>query len=1188
QINREITNRYNMYIEEIILDGFKSYAKRTVISGFDPTFNAITGLNGSGKSNILDSICFVLGITNISQVRVNNLQELVYKHGQAGITKASVSIVFNNSDTESSPVGYAHCEKITVTRQVAIGGRNKYLINGINAQANRVQNLFHSVQLNVNNPHFLIMQGRITKVINMKPPEILSMIEEAAGTRMFEVKKMSALQTIEKKQKKVEEITRILAEEITPTLEKLKSERSDYLKFTNSNTECERLGRFVIAYEYTMANQTVHNQTNVTDELNNNRKQLQQEQQELEAEIEELKKQLKKFEKKDKELDISGLEEQCDRLATTMFKNQSSRDHKREELEKERNSITGLGQARTELMASIAQKKKEKETLSAKIAHIVDENTALGEKLKTTQKKLNDFTAGITDGGDTENGSFTEQLMEAKRVAVNAASEHKQAEVRLSHLTGELTQKRALASKETSDHKRMQEERTTVAKDVDKLKKEVSSLEKNNEREQELQNRKRVLEPSVFEMQEKVGMLSAQLSGMEFTYTDPSKGFERSKVKGVVANLITLRDPETATALEICAGGKLYNIVIEDEQTGKALLAKGELKRRVTFLPLNRIENRTIEPQKIKSAEKLAGADNVKPAINLIQYDKPLQNAMNFVFGTTFIAKDKKYAQQVAFDNSIRTKTISLDGDEYNPSGTLTGGSRPSSGSILTHIKNLNEMRAKLSEQHGELQEVNTSLAQIKASSDKYKQLSQSLQLKEHELGLIDSRLQLNPHHQLIESIKEIEKRIEDDKVLLEETKKREKESLKKAEELEKVKNNFQDIRSQQQKQIEKTLAETKEAFNKSNKVAKVEQQGIEKITLEIQELETEMASLSDQAQGNEGHVSKIEKEIAKMEAELAKDQDELDTLKSTLNQKKSIIRSQNEKFAQAQQDIEKNQQKRSENELELKKIEHKASRFQKDTKDAEKYIQQMNNQYPWIKNDKHMFGKPNSDYDFKAQDPQKATAKLLHLQEDIERLSKSINKKVMSMFEKAEQEYNDLVEKKKIIENDKEKIETVIAELDEKKNESLRTTWKKVNNDFGSIFSTLLPGTNAKLEPPEGQSELDGLEVKVAFGNVWKETLSELSGGQKSLLALSLILALLRFKPAPFYILDEIDSALDLSHTANIGAMLKTHFTASQFIVVSLKEGMFNNANVLFQTKFIDGVSGVIRTTLEQRNRHK
>lgn len=149
------------------------------------------------------------------------------------------------------------------------------------------------------------------------------------------------------------------------------------------------------------------------------------------------------------------------------------------------------------------------------------------------------------------------------------------------------------------------------------------------------------------------------------------------------------------------------------------------------------------------------------------------------------------------------------------------------------------------------------------------------------------------------------------------------------------------------------------------------------------------------------------------------------------------------------------------------------------------------------------------------------------------------------------------------------------------KKQQALETTWKKVNTDFGSIFSMLLPGTTAKLEPMADCSVMDGLEVKVAFNNVWKDSLTELSGGQRSLLALSLILALLLFKPAPMYILDEVDAALDLSHTQNIGMMLRTHFSHSQFIVVSLKEGMFNNANVIFRTRFVDGISAVTRTVV-------
>ncbi|ETO26745.1 chromosomal protein,like chromosomal protein xcap-e [Reticulomyxa filosa] len=296
-----------MWIKQIVMDGFKSYATRTVIPGWDPHFNAITGLNGSGKSNILDAICFVLGIQTLSQVRVQNLQQLVYKEGQARVTKASVSLIFDNTNKEQSPIGYEEYSEITghlysmikkrhmdlfkfvfrvtiylfcfcfsffisglvlsflhqkqnektltqqkktVTRQVVIGGHNKYMINGQTATYGRVKDLFHSVQLDVNNPHFLIMQGRITKVLNMKPVEILGMIQEAAGTKMYEVKKADALKTMEKKQVKVDEINNILETEITPQLEKLRHEKSHYIKWTENNSEIERLDRLIIAHKF--------------------------------------------------------------------------------------------------------------------------------------------------------------------------------------------------------------------------------------------------------------------------------------------------------------------------------------------------------------------------------------------------------------------------------------------------------------------------------------------------------------------------------------------------------------------------------------------------------------------------------------------------------------------------------------------------------------------------------------------------------------------------------------------------------------------------------------------------------------------------------------------------------------------------------------------------------------------------
>ncbi|NXS93446.1 SMC2 protein, partial [Jacana jacana] len=240
--------------------------------------------------------------------------------------------------------------------------------------------------------------------------------------------------------------------------------------------------------------------------------------------------------------------------------------------------------------------------------------------------------------------------------------------------------------------------------------------------------------------------------------------------------------------------------------------------------------------------------------------------------------------------------------------------------------------------------------------------------------------------------------------------------------------------------------------------------------------------------------------------------------------------------------------------------------------------VTKMLEEYEWIPSDRALFGQPNTAYDFKTIDPQEAAEKLQKLQEKKQKLGRNVNMGAMNMLSEAEERYNDLMKKKRIVENDKSKILATIKELDRKKTQALHIAWKKVNKDFGSIFSMLLPGGSAMLVACKNQNVLEGLQFRVALGNIWKENLTELSGGQRSLVALSLILAMLLFRPAPIYILDEVDAALDLSHTQNIGQMLNTHFKRSQFIVVSLKDGMFNNANVLFKTKFVDGVSTIAR----------
>uniref|UniRef100_A0A8C7JPZ5 Structural maintenance of chromosomes 2 n=1 Tax=Oncorhynchus kisutch TaxID=8019 RepID=A0A8C7JPZ5_ONCKI len=705
-----------MHIKSIILEGFKSYAQRTEINGFDPLFNAITGLNGSGKSNILDSICFLLGISNLSQVRAANLQDLVYKNGQAGITKATVSITFDNANKSQSPLGFETHDEITVTRQVVIGGRNKYLINGVNANNTRVQDLFCSVGLNVNNPHFLIMQGRITKVLNMKPPEILAMIEEAAGTRMYECKKISAQKTIEKKEAKLKEIQTILDEEITPTMQKLKEERSSYLEYQKLMREIEHLSRLYVAWLFVCAEETKVKSAEDLKAMQDSITQLQANMADNENKVQELSAQIQELQKKrDQEVGgvLKGLEETLSEVQRVDAKAQSAVDMKKQNLAEETKK-------RKELVKSMAEDKKILGVKEAEVSKVAEKLSALQEEgqkdsaaLEAAQCHFKAVSAGLSTNEDGEEATLAGQMMTCKNDISKADTEAKQAQMKLKHAQQELKAKQTEVKKMDSGYKKDQEAFNTVKKNKEKLEADMGKLQYQDGKEEGLLDRKRQLNREVTTLRNTYESLMSRFPNLRFDYSDPERDWDRSRVKGLLANLITVSDVCYSTGLEVVAGGKLYNVVVDTEVTGKKLLEKGELKRRYTIIPLNKISARTLN-----ATQGLSPPWNVHTALSLVGYEADLRKAMEYVFGSTLVGDTLDNAKRVAFDKRVMTKTVTLGGDVFDPQGTLSGGARSQSASVLSSLQELREVQDSLSSTETELQALDKQLSGLKGTAE--------------------------------------------------------------------------------------------------------------------------------------------------------------------------------------------------------------------------------------------------------------------------------------------------------------------------------------------------------------------------------------------------------------------------------------------------------------------------------------
>ncbi|XP_045527619.1 structural maintenance of chromosomes protein 2 isoform X5 [Pieris brassicae] len=1096
-----------MYIKSIVLDGFKSYGNRVEVTGFDPEFNAITGLNGTGKSNILDSICFVLGITNLSNVRAGSLQELIYKHGQAGITKATVSITFDNKNKQQSPIGYENHDEITVTRQVVMGGKNKYLINGINVQNKRVTDLFCSVQLNVNNPHFLIMQGRITKVLNMKPPEILSMVEEAAGTRMYETKKQGAQKTIEKKDAKLRELNDIIREDIAPKLQKLQDERSQFQEYQKVVRELENLTRLHVAWQYVTAEENVVEANNKVTEVKNDIKQKQDNIEGNIARATEVDQEVAKLNQKlDEESGsvLKDLETELQAAEKSDASMAAAHRAAKEAVTASEAKAKLLRRALADDKTALADKRAVLTQASSTFDNLRSASEAQTQALAEAQAQFLAVSTGQEDAGE----SLQNQLMAAKQQASEASTRISQSMMEKSHAEERLTGLEREFSSSSSQHRRDLETIAEQQAVVDRLQSQLSEMSFNEAQCTETKERLRTLQRSTRGARDRADDLAARLQRCNFRYTPPQPNFDSNRVAGTVCRLIDVVHDKYCTALETAAGGRLYNVVVDTEVTSKLLLQRGQLQTRTTIIPLNKISSARLPAETVRIAQEIGGgADKVQLALDLVKFPERVRAAMQWVFGGTLVCADLETAKRVTFHPRVRTRCVTLDGDVFDPAGTLSGGARAKGGSILVMLSELKQLEQQLQHLESEQTQCSDNLAGMQAAADKYAALQQKLEMSRHSLEVAKSRVAATAHAQLHDEIESLREQVKELSAALERDKKEQNEAAAQAKELEAKVKDIKGHREREYKKAEQALKKAKQEAERHNSLWKQREQEFETLRLEIQELENAVNTAEAQ-------------------------------LKETTDNTADL--------AQALKSLEK--------------------------------------EHTWIPSERQYFGLAGGVYDWGGRAPAETAACLTQLRERKDRLARGLNTRAHTLLGSEEQQYQEVLRKKQVVEQDRKKLVEVMGELDEKKRRTLVAACDQVNRDFASIFSTLLPGAQAQLRPPPGQGVLDGLEVRVGFNGTWKESLSELSGGQRSLVALSLVLAMLLFKPAPLYILDEVDAALDLSHTQNIGIMLKEHFRHSQFVIVSLKDGMFNNANVLFRTRFVDGMSAVQRTVNQRR----
>lgn len=1000
-----------MFIEELVIDGFKSYSTRTVISGFDKEFNAITGLNGSGKSNILDAICFVLGMQQMSQMRAQNTLDLIYKRGQAGINKASVSIVFNNKSKADSPVGYEQFDKVTITRQIAVDGKNKFMINGHLAQMNNVMTLLQSVQLNINNPHFLIMQGKITKVLNMKPSETLAMIEEAAGTRMFEEKKEKARKAIEKKDERLTTIKNRMEQDIAPKLEKMKKEKDDLLRYQKLQLDIEKNQRTLVVAEYSTLKKRVGELEQESDKKRaewdaqkTELKELKQELTRIETELKELKK--CKEAEMEKSSSFKALLERKKELDREITRVNASLEIQQKSLKEEEDKAKKHIDFKKNFDKFKAKYDSEQAVVEEKKLKVHQET----ERIKKEEMFYQSLLTGVS-ANEGEAASYQDKIQQANKDMVDKQTSIETKKIELQHVNDYLKKNESAFKKVHKKYQDSQSKQMAILSELDSLKKDAEALP-------ELMNEKSQLEKEI-----------SSLSRNEEVSSFMRFGKKSDKIHGYLGEYLLLKDgfEDFGTALDLCAGGWLYSLVVEDKETAKFVLDSNMLARKTVFIPMNDISYRPIEKSKIDYIRKNISNNpkDVVVASELFEKNGKVSRAIEFALGNVIICRDNVLAKKIAYDKNLMIRCITLDGDVYEPGATITGGSSGSNsrnGSQILRNKKALCLIRRIEELNVRLESVIRQISSINSAAKRVHDLESHLLVITSDLNnplVLEYQKRQTECQEIKNEIKNLEASV---KVL-------EKDLVQ----IKKDYDSFSSNKDVKLKEIESTIKKDKSSLAKMTA-------SLEKDLDKFEEMKNEFECLQDEAESFDASKAEgLKKDIRELKLSLNEIKSNYETVSSELN-------AMEEKFARFDKESEELNSSRIAKNQFMHKLEVSVDNMKSECEKVSAMLKEDTARLKNIEKQHQTFLQSHDLSEFARVNLNELKRQIAQHEAELEQLKKRVSLKSMAGMEQIVEKENALKKMLNTVVKDKKMITETIRDLESHKIDALVKTFEKVN----------------------------------------------------------------------------------------------------------------------------------------------
>ena len=1182
-----------MYLKRLELQGFKSFADKTVLE-LMPGITTVIGPNGSGKSNISDAIRWVLGEQSMKSLRGTKSLDIIFAGTQnrKSLGFAEASLVFDNSDG-ALPIEYT---EVTVTRKIYRSGETGYFINKVPCRLKDVLELFMDTGIGKDG-YSIIGQGKIDEILSNKSEDRRHIFEEAAGIVKYRTRKQESEKKLEHTKLNLLRINDILSE-IEGNLEPLQMQADKAKKYLNLKEELKNIeiGLFVYNIEkYKQDLEKVVQDIEIMQaQCNDEEGRLERVKilkEELKASIDEITETIENMSNIgfESQKQIEQLNSDINVAKTRITNNNENNERYLKEIEEQNAKIQELKEEIEQKNAKKDNLKQNKEKFEKELNEKQAELDKLTEKLSSKELEIEGYKHTVEENTDKRyelQSEINAQNINYQNFEKRQAQIKQEMQSTISELDGTRLNKEDIAKQfnEIENKKnKAQNSLNEVAKQREEANQKIKSFESNiNILSSEMRIKESRLKFLIETEKEKEGYIKSVKSLLKDCENIKELG---KGMNGVLANIIEVPD-ELQTAIEMCLGASLQNIVTETETDAKRLvehLRKNNLGR-ASFLPISSVRGKKLD--KIKCNE--SGVVGI--ASDLVKYNKKYEQIILNLLGRTVIVDNMDTAIKVAKQNGYTFRIVTTEGDLINPSGAITGGSvAKKTVNILGRGKEIEKLEKEIKNLKQKIEKLQNDKQNYEESIEGILELSANLEkeLQEIDITYATEKQKVISINENIEKLEKRLNRLKEEQASLEKQKE-ETVSTKgdlqveinkiaeQNEELSKIITEFAELNKDDQKYIDDLN------FDITN--LKISVSSFDESEASIQEIQErinqELENAHISIENKNTQIEQIKKDNENLEKSIQETLQKIEEAKESVNSSSSKIEELKKERAQKSEKLSK-----QEDEItakfkviedlkgQLVKLDVKKTKIDEDINGI---INKMWEEYELTPNNTEQYQKP--------ENVALTQRRVNNLRTEIRELG-SVNVDSIEEYKNLKDRYDFMSEQRLDLENTMSKLRKVISDMTQIMKEQFKEKFKVINKNFGEVFAELFGGGKAELTLEDEENILEcGIDITVQPPGKKLQNMMLLSGGEKAFTAIALLFAILKINPAPFCVLDEIEAALDDVNVFRYADYLKKFTDHTQFLVITHRKGTMEVADTVYGVTMEEsGISKLLSMKLKQ-----